>query len=349
MIRIGVWGCRADKRGLAHQSLDYVRHLPVTRAYGIDMTADGLSPYENDWEPYESLAVGLTVSRRSQVEVSDAQQWLKGLDIVLCAETFYLDDFPDIAREEGVVTVQAANREFMPWITNPPDRRHTIPPLPDVLAMPTTWLMDTINHPHVVHLPMGVDRDQFPFRLRTNANRFVHVAGHRAAADRAGSRVVAGTFSRNPDLDIVVRSQSELGLSAARGRGVIEVENVADRRTLYEDADVLLLPRRYGGNSLVHQEALSMGIPVISLDREPENQWGGVMTIPCRSRQKMRTKGGMIPVFDGHSSNLSQRMRTLHESPSLVEELSHQADEYAKTIDWAVMTGKYMDLFASLV
>lgn len=313
------------------------------------MTVDNLSPYECQWGPYESLPIDLTVNRYSNIDEKSARRWMKGLDIVFGAETLYRDEFPVWARKEGVRTVVHCNREFTPWITNPADRRHVAPPPPDVIALPTPWLMDTVDHPYVVHLPMGVDRLAFPFNVRTHANRFVHVAGHRAASDRAGTRIVFAMLGRNPGLDIVVRSQSETGFSVPRGKGKVEVGNVGDRRELIRDADVVLLPRRYGGNSLIHQEALSSGIPVISLDRDPENQWGGVMTVPSRARQKLRTKGGLIPISDAHPSHLLQAMTTLANDPARVEELSYQANEHARSIDWVNLEAVYMDLFKSLV
>lgn len=343
-------GARADSRGLHYQTLDYARHLPVQRVYGIDMTQDDLSPYPVEWGHYESLPIDLTVNRYSQLDEQEIRQWLRGLDVVIGAETYYADEFPVWAAEEGVKTVMMSNREFTPWFQGAERwHRHGLPPKPDVLAMPTTWMMDTIDHPHVVHLPMGVDRLAFPFNVRTKANRFVHVAGHKAASDRAGTRIVFAMLGRNPGLDIVIRSQSETGFSVPRGKGTVEVGNVGDRRELIHDADVVLLPRRYGGNSLIHQEALSSGIPVISLDREPENQWGGVITVPSRARQKLRTKGGLIPINDAHPSHLLQAMTTLANDPAKVEELSYAANEHARTIDWDRLEGVYVDLFNSLL
>lgn len=344
-MKLGVFGARADNRGLAAQSLDYVRHLPVTRAYGVDMQE--LSPYPNDWRPYESLPIDLTINRIKDIDEASVRRWAKGLDVVLAAETFYRDEAPDWFRDINVRTVQHANREFCPWTSDPPDRyNRNPPPCPDVIALPTPWLIDSV--PGAVHLPMGVDRIQFPFNLRTSANRFVHVAGHRAASDRAGTRLVLAATSRNNSPELIIRSQSELGIPP-RGPVTVEIANVSDRRELINDADVLVLPRRYGGNSLIHNEALSSGIPVISLDRSPENTWGGVLTVPARDRQKLRTKGGLISVSDAHPTHLLSAMVQLAADPIAVERLSYDANEYARTISWDRLEGRYMDLFKSLL
>lgn len=341
-MKLGVMGARADSRGLARQTQSFAKWLQPSRVFGVDMTADNLSPYPCDWSPYLDGGADLTVMPNSQITEELARSWMRGLDVVLGAECFYRNEFVEWARDEGVRTVLQINPEFSAFhAPKNPD------PSPDVLLNPTTWLMDRL--PGAYHLPCPVDRQEFPFRLRTEARHFVHVAGHRAMADRAGTQLVYGMLARKHVGDVTIRSQTNIARSNRHRNAVVEDQGVADPRYLYHDADVVLLLRRYGGQSLAMNEALSSGCPVIILDREPENTWGGVFPIPCRTKSQMRTKGGMVPVFDGGSQHLIMAMKKLYDTPDTVETLSREADAYAETISWDRLLPVYEEFLRCVV
>lgn len=339
-MKLGLWGARADRRGLCYQMQSYAKWLQPHRVFGIDMTADELSPYQCDWSAYDQST--LDVMRHSDVTEGIARRWLRDLDVVLAAETFYRDPFPEWARAEGVRTVLHANPEFVGyWHTGQHD------PRPDVLLAPTTWRLGAM--PGALHLPFPVDRQLFPFRLRTAANRFVHIAGHRAMADRAGTRIVLGAAMRLANVDIVVRTQSPPEFEAPRTRRVtMQHRNFDTPQELYADVDIAILPRRYGGNYLVAQEALSSGIPIITLDREPENTWGGVVTIPAKPRRRIRTKAGPIEVWDGSPRELLRVVNELRKDPDRVKQLSFAANSYAATISWDHLLPVYHDVLETI-
>lgn len=340
-IRCGVFGGRGDARGLAYQTQAYVKHLDVERTYCIDMTSDNLSPYENDFRPFTDHCDEVTINRYSQLDEREIRTWMRGLDVILGAETFYVEAIPNWAREEGVKTALVINPEFSSW--HLPNNQV---PRPDVFINPTTWRSD--EYPDAFHVPMPVDREDFPFRLRTEAVRFVHVAGHAAAADRAGTRIVIGAIPRLTGTNIIIRSQSLLGRSSPIFSGKVQEGNLPSRNGLYDDADVVVIPRRYGGNHLTYNEAASSGCPIICLNRAPENSWGGSVTITSRARSKLRTKGGHIPVFDGANSHLVQAIQKLKSDPARVERLSLEADRYAESISWTRLRPLYEDFLKAV-
>lgn len=346
-MRVGYFGARSDSRGLAQQARGFCKWLEPDCIWGIDMYAENLSPYPNDWSSFES---DLTVTTRSALNEHDVKKWLKGLDVIIGAETFYCDLLPVWAREMNVRTVLQINPEFQVWHL-PDNSRQPHPPRPDLLIAPTTWMLDKMLG--VTHLPFPVDREEFPFRLRTKADHFVHVAGHRATRDRAGSRLVMAALRHlQPGPRVTLRSQSELGIEtrAIRYPNVeVEIANLSDPRMLYEDADVVVIPRRYGGQHLSMNEALSSGCPVITLNRPPENEWGGVSTIPSRARKFFGTHFGQIEWWDGSPSSLAQKMTELHHTPSEVERLSKAAGEYAESISWSTLLPRYHDLFSQMM
>lgn len=346
-LRLGYLGGRADSRGLAYQSQGFCKWLQPERILGIDMTTDNLSPYPNDWSVFDGNA--LTVVRPADLTEDFIRAWAQDIDVVLGAETFYKDEVIDWLRAMGIPTVLQINAEFAPWWGAGPND-----PKPDVLIVPTTWRMELM--PGVVHLPFPVDRELFPFRQRDQAKRFIHIAGHRAMGDRAGTQLVLGLAQRMrnrqayQNIDLIIRSQSPMEFGRGmRTEGFIDTETYSDPRDLYTDIDVMVLPRRYGGNSLVFNEALSSGIPIIALDRVPERDWGGVLPLPARAKGRIPTKGGMIELYNANPAHLLQTMQRLADNPHEVAEASCAADAYASTISWDVMLPRWQDFLREVV
>lgn len=339
-MKLGVFGLRADDRGLARQTQGFAKHLHPARVYGFDLTADDLSPYPCHWPDIPNL----TVATMSDLDEQDIRKWLHGLDVVIGAETFYDDRFYTWCKEAGVRTILQINPEFAHWFFAGKDA-----PRPDIFISPTTWRLKYL--PGVIHLPFPVDRAEFPFRLRTEANHFVHVAGHLATGDRAGTRILLGALRSLRGIKVTIRSQSKLGFEGPylRHATVIE-ENIPSPADLYSDADVIVLPRRYGGQSLVANEALSSGCPVIMLSRDPEKDWPGVVLADSRVRGRMRSVGGAIETYDDrhHGQALASVILALHKSPQMVAFHSKQADRYAESISWDNMLDSYMKLIWGL-
>lgn len=337
-MKIGIWGARADSRGLAHQTRGFARWLEPERVMGLDLTVDGMSPYACDWSGFAGQDLEVTTYR--DMDRDAAVRWMSGLDVVLGAETFYRDEFPDWAREAGVATVLQVNPEFsMHWTIRLP--------VPDLVVVPTTWRLDTM--PGAVHMPFPVDRQEFPFRRRERLETAVHVAGHRAMADRAGTRIVLQSVRHATTLvRFVIRSQSDIGMPPyLRARGIVETANRPDPLGLYDDADVLLLPRRYGGQSLVMNEALSCGLPVIALDRDPERQWPGVVGVPCRLARQIRMQPGNVGSYDAGARDYARAIDQLAAEPARMAALSDDADRHAASISWDAMVPRWQDLLAA--
>lgn len=341
-LKIGYFGARGDARGLAYQSIGFCKHLEPERIYAIDMQE--LSPYENDWSPFKSMDADLAICPYNKLEPDNILKWLSGLDVVLGAETFYRDEFYDMCKQASVRTVLQINPEFAPWWA-----KGVNDPRPDVFVNPTSWRMEHMTGVHQLAFP--VDREEFPFRKRTHAKRFVHVAGHGAMGDRAGTRLCLSMLPRQRgaiDFEFVIRSQSPMQWTGRGYVSAIEQVNVPRPRDLYDDADVIVIPRRYGGQSLTMNEALSSGCPVIAFDRTPEKDWPGVITIPTRRRSRLRTKGGHINMYDGHGMHLWQTITQLAQDPELVKRHSLEADRHAESISWNVLLPVWMDFLQAI-
>lgn len=346
-MKIGLWGARGDRRGLAIQTGEFARHIRPDRVMGFDLTAEDRSPYPCDWSDYDGL--DLTVAQPMSLTRSDALRWLSGLDVVFAAETFYVDDLPVWAHQRDVATVCQVNPEFYRWAKEP----HL--PHATVEVAPTRWLLDRL--PGVRHLPFPVDRDRCAYEQRPLGHdppTFLHVAGHRAMLDRNGTQIVLKALSRTTvPMRVVIRSQSELNVGNRSYPNVdvqVKVEDVADYWRLYDGADVLVLPRRYGGQSLQMNEALSCGMPVLASDLPPQNGWLPPATlVPVRRRRRFPTQAGYVDAWATDADRLAGRMDRLASDPELLSKLSASADRRASAISWETLHDDYMAVLAEAV
>lgn len=329
---------RSDHRGLGLQSVEFFRHMDPHRTVVVDMGP--LSPYDNHPEDFPGAdVVPFIPGAELPFEV---MKMIREVDVVWGAETLYWDDLIPFARRCGTKTVVTANWEFFRWAADPEL------PRPDLFLAPSKWHLEDWP-PGTIHLPFPVARDRLPFRARAEARTFLHIAGHRAMQDRAGTRLIltASRYIRS-GARIVIRSQTTLpGYRQLRN---IEVRNgdVANYWDLYE-GDVLLHPRRYGGLSLPLNEAQSLGMPVIALDREPERSLLPEESVmPARRARDMKVISGHVGWYDADPRQLARKIDELARDDALVTRMSKEADEYAESISWERLAPTYRGVFSKL-
>lgn len=328
---------RAEDRGLGLQSRDFAQHLRPSKVLVVDTSAharlEDVYPLHPEWYPGARFAQVIG----GRIQPPDVLDWLlTDIDVVFCAETAYDPGFYALAKARNVRTVCQVNWEF--W--------RAADAQPDLIVVPTQWNADRI--PGAMLLPHGVDRERFVYRHHTTARRFLHVAGHPAMGDRAGtSLVIKAAQHVDPDLSLTIRSQRPETIGPVP-HNVEVLGPVDDPAELYEGYDVLVAPRRYGGQSLPVNEALSCGLPVIATERDPERSWPGVVTVPIARSRLLRTHAQTITSESCDPLALADTINCLASSPDEVAALSSAADERAQAISWQTMTPEYLRLFAQV-
>ncbi len=198
-------------------------------------------------------------------------RFLTGLDVVFTAETPYSPELIPLAHSMGVKVVVQPNYEFLDRNLNP-----------DLWLAPSMWHWDDIPNPKL-HLPVPIAGDRFNERTRPRTARtFLHVVGRPAVHDRNGTEQL---------LDALEHVKSEIGARITcqesghvqrllAGRRIpanvtvtVDSGDALDYWSLYDDGDVLVMPRRFGGLCLPAQEAVGAGLPVIMPDISPNNSW----------------------------------------------------------------------------
>lgn len=321
-MNIGLVVRGEKERGLGVQIRAIFDNLHPTKTLGIDMGT--LSPYPQDFSHFPNVATTPWTGDGQCVDHNLLHEFCRDLDIVFSIETFYDIHLPDIAREHNVASILYANAEF---------HRHSLQPdlpAPTMFWLPTRWRADHIPVAH--HVPMPITTIPHS-RPRHHAATFLHIAGHKAARDRNGTRAVLQSLRRT-QVPVIIRTQSPLQLPGTHN-AIIQRHNFPTTAELFAGADCLILPRRYGGLCLPISEALARGMPVIASDRIPESDWLPADTlVPAPISGVVRTPAGNIPAHNPDPHAIAQTVNRLHQDKELFAKLSWAALDEAESRSW---------------
>ena len=142
---------------------------------------------------------------------------------------------------------------------------------------PTCIAYDRVDVPNKAYFEWPVEIEPFPFTLRTQARRFLHVMGYGAAHNRRQTReAVAGFLEANiPDATLTVHCLQDWRAEYGRRedpRVTYRRQLFPNRSDVYTGFDVLIQPSSYEGFGLPILEAQACGMPVITTDAAPMNE-----------------------------------------------------------------------------
>lgn len=334
-MRLGLIA-RCDRGGLAAQTYELWRHLKPDKTLVLDV--------ESSRGPSEP---GKITDEHGEVRVCRGfparreWQWLTShIDVILTVETPYASALCSFAARTKTRVVVQANPELF-------DPREC----PDsIVILPTSWESHRVEGATV--LPLPVPTDMLPYRHRDGVRTFVHQWAP-AFHDRNGTEVLLAALpSITVPCNLIVRGPAKLKLPARVGH----VEVVHDRRQYAnywegwpEEADCLVLPRRFGGLSLPMMEAAALGMPIITTDLAPQNEWvprpGLVKVKP--GPHYVRMKGGQFPVWDVDPVALALAMDRMVRDNEQASFCSHASRLYARCNSWAWMLPEYEKFLAS--
>lgn len=331
MQRLGVIA-RADNGGLGNLLWEFCRHLEPDRVLIMDLGEYGRSDGHLDrFDGLDTRVVhGLGI-------LPDDRAWLlDGCDVLYSAETWYEDAIAHEARDRGVRTIL----HVMPEL-------YLASRISDETWVPTTYRQPLVPRSVVVPVPVALDR--FEFVPRTPAEHFVSVWAP-AMLDRNGTDAALAALEliRAPARFTVLGAQHHVELPAT---SPVELDCSPrpypdDYFDLWpDDADVLVLPRRYAGLSMPVQEAAARGMPAIMTACEPQNGWPGVVPVPFRRRPtRHRMAGGLVDVHDPDPVGIARAVERLATDPAFAEQMSLQARAWAESLSWETWVPRYRSL-----
>lgn len=335
---------RADDTGLGNQTYEFYRHMKPYKTMVVDISH--LNGNKNHFERYPDAQVVHGFPKSHNID-----EFLEGLDVIFVAESPYNYYLYERARQLGIKIAVQYNYEFFDWYSHP----HL--PKPDLLIAPSTWHYDKVEDfckkhwiKHVyLHCP--VNREILPFKQKYEFKKFLHVAGKPASHDRNGTESVIKAcqyIDSDAQIYIAVQSPQYLGEwikmldNYKHNVHFMDTSTLSDYTELYENMDVLVLPRRYGGNCLPLNEALSTGMPVIMPNIEPNKNWLPSNWLVNAEKMGEFKPRMVIDIFDVKAEELAKTIdKFASMSPKEVEHHTKLADHIAKRIDWTRMKPMY--------
>lgn len=328
---------RADDRGIGTMTREFYEsgladRTLVVREPGAE--SRGFAPHV---ERYGDSPVVVFDPQRGQISETITRDWLRGLDVVYLVETPYDYRFFDWCRDAGVVSVLHAMPEFWRWADGTPR--------PDVWWLPTSWRADVLPAEcRVVPVPVPCA----PRGSSTCATAtFVHVVGHRAVGDRNGTLMLMQALRRMRSRCTVKLVTQDKRLPSLALHPNVKLSRitggVADRWALYDDADVLVLPRRYGGLCLPALEAMARGLGLVMSAVEPQRStWPG-MFIPARGGRSIEMPCGTLRLADTDPLLLARALDGLAGDADAIEALREESRVFAQANGWEHLRRVYVD------
>lgn len=264
----------ASQTGLGYQTRDYVKFLEPYRVMAVDLSPYNRMPIFHSWYPNAQWVHGIP-------QRSDIEAFLDGLDCILVAETPLNYELFSVANERKIKTIQVYNAEFLDYFRNP-DWPH-----PTVLAAPTKWMIDKVEEAcpdiPVEVLGVPVDTNSLHSRRITKLRTITHIIGRPAVNDRNGTIQFLEAAKKIKKYKYLIYLQTPAdsraieyflpvhdAIEIAKKEIDLEViENTKENKDLHGVSDLLVFPRKYGGNCMPMRESLACGVPVIMTDISP--------------------------------------------------------------------------------
>jgi glycosyltransferase involved in cell wall biosynthesis len=326
-VRVGLIA-RATDSGLGHLSKDFFDHFGPDETLVIT-DADGRYQDHREWYPDGWFV------RMEDLGHYDLASWMRTVDVVFGYETFYHERVLRSAAAAGVRSVLMG----MPELTRQ-RRNHGFLGDPDTYVWPTSWLLEDLPG-QLLAVPVtwrGPRQTHFPLTI-------VHVAGQPATADRNGTQLFVRALQHlHCEIDVRICAANDAVYDFSKVPDNVQIEvwgQVADRFLMYQECDLLVLPRRYGGLSLPVLEALSCGLAVMMPDTSPQNQDWPILAVPCSPDVPQRCGAGFVPRVVTRPEDLAASIEQAVYDRVLVNRATEAARLWVRENSWAALAPGY--------
>lgn len=212
------------------------------------------------------------VSFRSDFSDADVLAALSGLKGIIVLERPFHPRLLQLAKQAGLKTVCVPMWE---WFSGTQAEWNFC----DLFVCPSEFsekVVRSYGWTNTIRIPFSLDVTRFPGRCISGpARTFIHNAGLVDADDRKGTRDCIHAFRKvlRKDVRLIVRLQKESELPEIDSRIKVLVDHIANPADLYAEGDVAIQPSKLEGIGFMVLEPLCTGLPVITLDYPPMNEY----------------------------------------------------------------------------
>lgn len=291
------------------------------------------------------------------------------IEISFSKQHNYNNNYYKIARSLGVKTVVSVDLEDFDY--HHPRWRHC-----DLLICFTHHTVDFMKQKgfdNIVYIPLwGLDMDYFRFIKRTpqsNNVHFIHTAGTGGISFRKGTpetviafdfaskrceNITLTIYTQRPwneypqETQLIARHNSRINIIETRSSE--NIERFKENYSLYEKGDVAIQPSKWEGQGAAIIEPLAMGLPVITNDAAPMNEFvqnDMGMLVKVKSFEPLTylsNPDNKMAILDLDS--LVESIIFFTENPSEVEHRSIAARKFIqKNFDSNVVGQKWLQVF----
>lgn len=210
---------------------------------------------------------------KDSIDADELSEFLNGLEGIICLERLHWHPgLIAVAKTHGLKVVCVPMWEWFRGTDKAwKDADFFLCPNEKAVAV-----LRSYGFSNTMHVPWPLDLEALPSRQVTGAARtFIHNAGLVDHDDRKGTSCVVKAFARvsNPDIRLILRLQKESPLSIKDQRIDLRIGNLDDPSDLYKEGDVAIQPSRMEGLGFMVLEPVCCGIPVITTDAAPMNEY----------------------------------------------------------------------------
>ncbi|MDQ8186840.1 glycosyltransferase family 4 protein [Pelagicoccus sp. SDUM812002] len=283
------------------------------------------------------------------------RKWLSKVDCLLFCETPVRDDLLAIAHSMGIPSVCIVNWEwlapYLPWVR---DVDLFLAPNSHTYDLLTQWKAKSLPRIKVERIPGLVDVDRFSFKERAVCRSFLFVNGRggfaptirglyrdRLGPPRKGLEVVLKAARLAPEVPIKIRSQIPIENDLPANVELLPSEE--DNTKLYDTGDVAVQPSLLEGTGLQMIEMMATGLPLITTNAPPMNEFPALDLIDCRSKLG-KARRHIIDVNFPSAAHLARLMQ-VRLGTSVVAESRLSRQYVMEHHSWDALSERFMDLF----
>lgn len=331
-IRVGMI-TRCDLTGLGNQSQDWVNQLPIAKV----LVAWGQGK-QSDPSIYKGLE--MRICEYGSPSLEEVDWFLKDIDVALFLETPYNWNLISEARKRGIKTIINPNYEQL---------LIDIPEQPDMWLCTNTLNYKTINTENKVYLPQPINRELFQFKKRKKARTFLFNNGNGGMHGRNGlTEFIEAINYVKSDVRFIINSQ-------------VPVEMINDSRVsvklgeqslkeIWGEGDVFVHLRKFGAMTLPMNEAMSLGLPIIGINRDPENTYLPTeLLVEPEGKYPFQVASEKIMIEACSFSPIKIAEKIDEIANKDISELSEKMNELAEKWNWTIWRDHYIETIYNLV
>ena len=335
--RIGIIA-RCDNTGLGVMTVDFFQNIVVQKV----LVVPGIQ--ESHVDRFANRLGVTVISPTGMPTLEDIDRFLEKVDVVVAFETPYDWNIFMRARQLGIKTVLIPMYEWTP----PNDK---IPCCPDLFLCPSRLDYEELPEPKQ-YIPTPVNRNIIPFRMRTQAEKFVFINRMGGFKLRNSLHVLLEAIPLvKSRVEFLIRSQIPIP-PISDTRVSVQMEEV-NYENLWKEGDIYLHLHRWDGLSLPINEAMAAGMPIIAPNFYPHNEFlPKKLLFPIESTVRECLLEGLreIDVHVISASTVAQKIDEValmqeHEIASLSQAVNQLADERS----WSRLRPKFIETLNRLI